>query len=65
MTEQAESLLLTIDRLVESKKYDWAKDTLLGIREMVARTGTVTLRQREAVDHIIVGRLRHDVRSVE
>jgi hypothetical protein len=50
-----------IDRLLATKDYEWARDTLTGIAETVQRTGRLTLRQKEAVDHVMVGRLKHDV----
>ena len=49
----AESLLAT-------KKYEWCRETLVGIAETIRRTNAVTLRQREAIEHIIVGKLKHD-----
>jgi hypothetical protein len=51
-----------IDRLLAGKNYDWCRDTLEGIRHTIDLTGRVTLRQREAIDHIMTGRLKHDVR---
>ena len=42
--------------------YEWARDTLEGIKETVERTNRVTLRQQESVEHIILGRLKHDSR---
>ncbi len=53
-----EFLQLIDDHLTED--YEWARDTLEGIRETVEQTNRVTLRQREAVEHIILGRLKHD-----
>lgn len=50
-----------IARLLATKSYDWARPTLEGIATTLARTGTVTLRQREALDHIMTGRLKHDL----
>ncbi len=49
-----------IDRLLATGDYDWARDTLEGIRTTLCRTKMLTLRQQEAVTHIIVGRLKHD-----
>jgi len=49
----AESLLAT-------KNYEWCRETLEGIASTIRRTGTTTLRQREAIEHIIVGKLKHD-----
>lgn len=49
-----------ITRLLATKDYEWARDTLDGIRRTVVLTNTVTRRQAEAVTHIMVGRLKHD-----
>ena len=49
-----------INDLLRTKQYEWCRDTLTGIQDTIFRTGTVTLRQREAIDHIIAGRLKHD-----
>lgn len=58
----APTMLARIDELLATRQYEWARPTLEGIRETVARTGQVTLRQEEAVTHVMVGRLRHDAR---
>ena len=50
-----------INNLLGTGSYEWCRPTLEGISETIARTGTVTLRQREAIDHIIAGRLKHDL----
>ena len=50
-----------ITELLATKKYEWARGILEGIRDTIERTGTVSLRQQEAVEHIMVGRLKHDV----
>jgi hypothetical protein len=50
-----------INRLLASKDYDWARDTLEGIANTLASTGNLTPRQKAAVEHIMVGRLKHDV----
>lgn len=50
-----------INDLLRTKKYNWCRNTLEGIAETITRTGNVTLRQKEAVDHIMTGRLKHDV----
>lgn len=51
----------TIDDLLASKRYEWARTTLEGIRQTIEASGICTLRQREAIEHIILGRLKHDV----
>ncbi len=50
-----------INRLLSTRDYEWARDTLSGIATTVHATGRLTLRQKEAVEHIMVGRLKHDV----
>ena len=50
-----------IEELLTTKRYDWCRNTLKGIANNVTRTGFVTLRQKEAIDHIITERLKHDV----
>ncbi len=50
-----------ITRLLATGKYDWARATLEGIAATVRERGSITLKQREAVDHIMTGRLKHDV----
>ncbi len=49
-----------IDELAASGCYDWALDTLLGIRETVERTRLVTSGQRRAVENIQTARGRAD-----
>lgn len=54
------------DRLVDAAQRVLGPRVVAGVeqaRDRLAERGQATLRQREAVDHIIVGRLRHDVRS--
>ena len=60
MAEDPEYYIDLITRLLRGKHYDWARPTLTGIRDTIQNTGNVTLRQREAIDHIITGRLKHD-----
>lgn len=48
----AVALISRIDEMLESGSYDWAEDTLSGIRESVERTGRSTEGQRTAVDNI-------------
>jgi hypothetical protein len=44
--------------------YRWAAETLYDIGWTIERTGRVTVKQREAIEHIILGRIRHDGRGV-
>lgn len=53
-------LLDLIERHLDTGKYEWARDTLEGIKATVEETNRVTVRQQEAVEHIILGRLKHD-----
>lgn len=57
----ADYYLDLINRLLASKDYDWARDTLEGIHNTMMATGICTPRQKAAVEHIMVGRLKHDV----
>ena len=50
-----------ISRLLGTGDYEWARDTLEGIYGTVTHTGNLTPRQKVAVEHIMVGRLKHDV----
>jgi hypothetical protein len=52
-------------RLAGLKEYAWARATLEGIAETMERTDHCTLKQQEAIEHIMVGRLKHDVRTPE
>ena len=63
MRDSAETVIARIDELLATKSYEWARKALVGIRTTISDSGTVTLRQQEAVEHIIVGRLKHDVRD--
>lgn len=56
----AEYYLDLINRLLATKDYDWASDTLSGIATTIHATGRLTLRQKQAVDRIMAGRLKHD-----
>jgi hypothetical protein len=49
-----------IDQLLASKSYEWARPTLEGIRQTMAASGIATAKQRQAIDHVIIGRLKHD-----
>lgn len=60
MVDDADTMLARITELLATKRYEWARQTLAGISETITRTGTVTLRQQEAVEHIMIGRLKHD-----
>jgi len=50
----------TIENLLASGHYDWARETLEGIHAHIARTGACSIAMEEAVTHIIIGRLKHD-----
>ena len=63
MPDSPEVMMRRIDGLIATKKYEWARETLEGIRDTIGFTGKVTWRQEEAVTHIIIGRLKHDVRE--
>lgn len=52
----AAEFIKRIDDLLESGDYDWAADTLSGIRENVERIGQVTAPQERAVDNIEAAR---------
>jgi len=56
--------LARIAELLATGQYEWARRTLEGIYATVEATSMVTLKQYEAVEHIIVGRLKHDVGPV-
>ena len=58
---EAEYYLDLINRLLLTKDYDWAADTLSGIAATVHATGRLSMKQKQAIDHIMVGRLKHDV----
>ena len=61
MPDDAVTFLRTVNDLLKGHTYDWARPTLEGIRLTVTLSGTVTPRQQQAVEHIITGRLTHDV----
>ena len=50
-----------IRELLSTSKYEWARGTLEGIARKIRVSNCVTLRQQEAVEHIMIGRLKHDV----
>ena len=54
-------MIARIEELLATRKYEWARETLAGIYATIETTGRVTLRQQEAVEHIMIGRLKHDV----
>jgi hypothetical protein len=60
MTTEATYYIDLIGRLLSTRDYEWARDTLTGIAATLERTGQVTSKQKQAVDHIMVGRLKHD-----
>lgn len=61
-TEEADYYMGVIGDLLATKNYEWCRPTLEGIADNLFRSRRITLRQKEAVEHIIHGRLRHDVR---
>ncbi len=63
MPDDAFTMLERIEELLLTGHYEWARRTLEGIAQTIDATDTVTIRQQEAVEHIIVGRLKHDVRD--
>jgi hypothetical protein len=62
--DSPETVVARIDELLATGHYNWARATLEGIRASIEQTGRVTLRQQEAVEHVMVGRLKHDVGPV-
>jgi len=50
-------------RLGDLKEYTWARATLIGIANTIQQTGHLTLKQKEAIEHVLVGRLKHDVQA--
>lgn len=60
MPDSAPIMLARIEELLATCKYEWARRTLEGIHRTICVSGSVTLRQQEAVEHIMVGRLKHD-----
>jgi hypothetical protein len=60
--DKAAELLDLIEDHLRTGKYEWARDTLEGIAATVTDTGVATVRQQEAVEHIIIGRVKHDAR---
>jgi hypothetical protein len=59
-----ENVIGRITELLATRHYEWARSTLEGIRDTIEQTQRVTLRQQEAVEHIMIGRLKHDVGPV-
>ncbi|MCE5277157.1 MAG: hypothetical protein ABFD92_16640 [Planctomycetaceae bacterium] len=47
-----EDLIERIDEMLDEEKYEWAADTLEGIRGWVARNEHCTDKQKQAVDNI-------------
>lgn len=60
--QEVDALIDLIERHLATKDYNWARETLEGILHTVEQTNRVTRKQQQAVEHIIVGRLKHDVR---
>lgn len=52
--------LCELDEVIACGWYDWALDTLLGIRESVEKFKVVTPGQRRAVENIQAARKRSD-----
>ena len=46
--------------MLASDQYEWAADTLMGIRESVEKYQTVTPGQRRAVENVAAARKRSD-----
>ncbi len=61
MPDDPETMLDRIEELLSTGKYEWARETLEGIWQSIHDRGSVTLPQQEAVTHIMIGRLKHDV----
>lgn len=57
--------LARIHELIATRQYDWALPTLEGIARRIRADGVVTLRQQEAITHIMIGRLKHDVEAID
>ena len=57
---RALNVMDTIERLLATPNYEWARETLEGIYRTVEHAGRASIAQEEAVTHIIVGRLKHD-----
>jgi hypothetical protein len=51
--------------LASRAEYAWARETLQGIATTIRQTERLTVKQQEAIEHIMVGRLKHDVRESE
>ena len=60
MPMTVDAALRLINDLLATRKYEWCRETLEGIAGTMRHTGQCTLRQQEAIEHIIVGRLKHD-----
>jgi hypothetical protein len=61
MKPSAEYYIDVIDRHLATGKYDWCRETMTGIRATMVASGVVTPKQQQAVEHMILGRLKHDV----
>ena len=48
-----EVFLEELDEVIEEEEYEWALDTLEGIRDWVSNSRHCTLSQREALENII------------
>jgi hypothetical protein len=49
---EAAAFLRELEDMIDDGRYQWAEDTLEGIRETVERTRTVTDNQKRAVENI-------------
>jgi hypothetical protein len=58
LTPAARDLLRQIDELLEDERYEWAADTLEGIKSTVSRTGRCTDGQQRAVRNIEDSKLK-------
>ncbi len=51
-TPEAQDLLRQIDELLEDERYEFAEETLSGIRQTVERSGTCSAAQKRAIQNI-------------
>jgi len=61
LSGEAEYYIDLINRLLATGKYEWARLTLSGIAITITNTKALSRKQKEAVDHIMAGRLKHDL----
>lgn len=60
MDDEAKYYINLCGRLLATRDYEWARETLIGIATTIERSGQVTMKQKQAIDHVMVGRLKHD-----